>query len=286
MNRRSPYILTYSSIWPHYFFIVTSWPISSWRCISALTAATQRCLGGSGCGRNRSGSPWPASWWFYRWHTGSPPGPSWFCAGYSIGRLCRIHSSVVCRPGCWCSSYRRGGQLCHSSPSSGTCCLSVGREERMWTTSPRKECHSHSQLSWSKLKLIHKVYGKLPKKYLWHKLCQLRLVLLAVTGSDHTQSALLHHLTPTVLIGDPGGQAHAASLRAGAPLCGLLNAVQAGIPTVKTHSFLLTISCRNTKVDGGSGRRKKSPHQLVTMPHNSSRFSCSRMYDHIIFSEN
>lgn len=62
-----------------------------------------------------------------------------------------------------------------------------------------------------------------------------------MAGSDHTQPALLHHLTPTVLIGDSGGEAHAASFRAGAPLCGLLNAVQAGVPTIKTHSFLLTI---------------------------------------------
>lgn len=80
--------------------------------------------------------------------------------------------------------------------------------------------------------------------YLWCELCQQHLVLLVVTGSDHTQSALLHHLTPTVLIGDPGGQPHAAGLRAGAPLCGLLNAVEAGVVIVKSHRFLLTIGWR------------------------------------------
>ena len=79
------------------------------------------------------------------------------------------------------------------------------------------------------------------KKYLRCKLCELRLVLLVVTGSDHTQSALLHHLTPAILISDPGGHPHAAGLRAGAPLCGLLNAVQARVPVVKSHCFLLTI---------------------------------------------
>lgn len=78
-------------------------------------------------------------------------------------------------------------------------------------------------------------------KYLWLELRQLCLVQLLVTGSDHTQPALLHHLTPPVLVGDSGGQARAAGLRAGAPLGGLLDAVLAGIPAVKTHSFLLTV---------------------------------------------
>lgn len=87
------------------------------------------------------------------------------------------------------------------------------------------------------------------KNYLRCKFCQLCAVELVVTGSDHTQPALLHHLTAAVLIGDPGGHAHPTCLRAGAPLCGLLNAIQAGIPTVKTHSFLLTIGWRDTEMD-------------------------------------
>lgn len=107
---------------------VTSRPITLWCCASGLTAATQRCLGGSDCGRHRSGSPWLASWCFYRWHTGSPPGPSWFCGGCSIGRLCRSRSNVVRRPGCWCSFCRRGARPCRSAPPSGTCCLSAGEE--------------------------------------------------------------------------------------------------------------------------------------------------------------
>lgn len=75
---------------------------------------------------------------------------------------------------------------------------------------------------------------------LWRNRCQLGLVLLVVTWSDHTQPALFHHLTPTVLIGDPGGHPHAAGLRAGPPLCGLLNAVQTGVKTVKAYCVLLT----------------------------------------------
>lgn len=110
-------------------------------CIQALTAATQHCLGGSDCGRHRSGSAWPASWWFYRWHTGTPPELSWFCGGCSIGRLRRTHSSVVCKLGYWCSSYRRGGPLCRSSPYSGTCCLSAGRECELLVHHSRKEWH-------------------------------------------------------------------------------------------------------------------------------------------------
>lgn len=83
------------------------------------------------------------------------------------------------------------------------------------------------------------VAPKLAINYLWHQLCQLRWGLLVITGSDRTDSALLHHLAAAILVGDPGGDACAAGLRAGAPLCGLLNAVQAGIPTVEAHSFLL-----------------------------------------------
>lgn len=69
--------------------------------------------------------------------------------------------------------------------------------------------------------------------------CELSQLFRA--GSDHAQSGLLHHLTPTVLVGDPGGHAHAARLGAGAPLGGLLDAVQAGVPTVKSDRFLLTV---------------------------------------------
>lgn len=109
---------------------VTSWPISLWCCVWGPTAATQRCPGGSDCGRHRSGSPWPASWWFYRWCTGGPPGSSWFCGGCSIGRLCRTRSNVVCRLGCSCSSCRRGVWPSRSAPASGTCCLSAGEKSR------------------------------------------------------------------------------------------------------------------------------------------------------------
>lgn len=110
---------------------VTSWPITSCCCVSGLTAATQRCLGGSDCGRRRSGLPWPASWWFYRWCTGSPPGLSWFCGECSNGRRCRTRSNVVCRPGCSCSSCRRGARPCRSAPPSGTCRLSADRR-KLW----------------------------------------------------------------------------------------------------------------------------------------------------------
>lgn len=106
---------------------VAVWPIG-W-CIPAVTAATQRCPGGSGCGRRRSGSPWRASWWFCRWRTGTPPRPSWFCAACSTVRPCRSHSSAVCRPGCWCSSCRGGGPPPRSAPSSGTCRLSAGEDD-------------------------------------------------------------------------------------------------------------------------------------------------------------
>lgn len=98
---------------------------------------------------------------------------------------------------------------------------------------------------------------------LWCKQCQLHLVLLVVTGSDHAQTALLHHLTATVLIGDPGGQSHATGLRAGAPLCGLLNAVQAGVPTVKPHCFLLTIG-RHGEATQSTGLSLGLTHPLLT----------------------
>lgn len=110
---------------------MTYFPISCCFCVSGPRAgATQRCPGGSDCGRRRSGSPWPASWLFYHWCTGSPPGPSWFCGGCSIGRLCRSRSNGVCRPGCSCSSCRRSARQCRSAPPAGTCCLSAA-EERM-----------------------------------------------------------------------------------------------------------------------------------------------------------
>lgn len=77
--------------------------------------------------------------------------------------------------------------------------------------------------------------------YLWCEQSQLRLVQLVVTGSDHAQSALLHHLAPAVFVGHPGGDAHAAGLRAGAPLRGLLYAIQAGVPAVNPDRLLLAI---------------------------------------------
>lgn len=85
-------------------------------------------------------------------------------------------------------------------------------------------------------KIIHKI-----PKYLWCKRYQLCLVLLVVTGSDHTQPTLLHHFTLAVLVGDSCGDPDTTGLRAGTPLCGLLNAVQTGVPTIKSHCFLLTI---------------------------------------------
>lgn len=72
-------------------------------------------------------------------------------------------------------------------------------------------------------------------------MCELTPVELVCAGPDRTQPALLHHLTPTVFVGDPGGHTHSTRLGAGAPLCGLLDAVQAGVPTVKSDRFLLTI---------------------------------------------
>lgn len=234
--------------------MVTLWPMTSCRCIPALMAATQHCLGGSGCGKHRSGSPWPASWRFYHWHTGTPPGRSWFCGGYSSVRLCRSHSSEVCRPGRWCSSYRRGGRLCRSSPSSGTCCLSAGRERAVhWLGA----YHISQEKQDIKCATGTPCCSKeLPQKYLWCELLQLCLVLYVVAGSDHTQPALLHHLTPTVLIGHSGGHPHATGSRAGAPLCGLLNAVEARVPIVKTHCLFLTIGWRNKQKDRGPWLRE------------------------------
>jgi len=63
--------------------------------------------------------------------------------------------------------------------------------------------------------------------------------LLVLAGLDHAQPALPHHLTPAVLIGHPGGHAHAAGPRAGLPLGGLLDAVQSGVPRVKAYRRLL-----------------------------------------------
>lgn len=90
-----------------------------------------------------------------------------------------------------------------------------------------------------KLRKLKKRKKPLLRLYLLCKLCQLDLLLIA--GSNHTQPTLLHHLTPAVLICDPGGHPHAARLRARSPLCSLLNAVQAPVPSVKTHSFFLTV---------------------------------------------
>lgn len=86
-----------------------------------------------------------------------------------------------------------------------------------------------------------RVESTVHERYLRCNWCQLRLVPLVVAGSDRTQATLLHHFTLAILVGDSGGKPHATGLRAGSPLRGLLNAVQAGVPTGKSHRFLLTI---------------------------------------------
>lgn len=52
---------------------------------------------------------------------------------------------------------------------------------------------------------------------------------LFLTRPNHAETSLLHHLTLAIPVGDPGGQAHSTALGTCAPLCGLLNAVDAGV---------------------------------------------------------
>lgn len=66
-------------------------------------------------------------------------------------------------------------------------------------------------------------------------------LFLHVTGSDHAQPTLLDHLTALVLVGDPSGYPHATRPRAGRPLCGLLDAVHAGVPGINAHRLLLSV---------------------------------------------
>lgn len=99
-------------------------------------------------------------------------------------------------------------------------------------------------------------------KYLWLQLRLQRLVLLLVTWSDGAEPTLLHHLAAAVLVGDPGGQAHTAALRAGAPLGGLLDAVLAGVPAVETHRLLLAVGCEGEGRDVGSRKLVKKNQKL------------------------
>ena len=76
--------------------------------------------------------------------------------------------------------------------------------------------------------------------------CYLGLLLLRllITGAGDAQTALLDHLTAPVLIGHPGGHAHAAGTGAGTPFGRLLNAVEAGVPGIEAHRLLLSVGCK------------------------------------------
>lgn len=55
------------------------------------------------------------------------------------------------------------------------------------------------------------------------------LLVFLFTGPHHAEPSLLHHFTLWISVGDPGGKTHATALGTCAPLCGLFDAVDAGV---------------------------------------------------------
>lgn len=71
------------------------------------------------------------------------------------------------------------------------------------------------------------------------------LLHLWLTGSHHTEPGLLLQPAFVVIIGDPGGDAEAAGLGAGAPFCGLNQAVLPHHVGIWAISLFLSESCEH-----------------------------------------
>lgn len=73
------------------------------------------------------------------------------------------------------------------------------------------------------------------------------LLQLGLAGSHHAQPSLFLQAAVAVVVGDPGGDAEAAALRAGAPLGGLDQAVLPHHGEIRAVGFLLPVGCRGEK---------------------------------------